>query len=417
MSSYHNLIRKNYGRRIIAADVTASNDTFETGINNNDLIIGPSGSGKTGGYQVPNLQCPTESMIISDTKGAMHRMFKDSLEKQGYKVHVLDFVEPENSTCGYDPLMYVRWNKRGEYSLKDVKTIVRAMMPTTNSKDPYWDMSGRRYVTMLICAALEFLRKEDRNMVGVLKLHRHFCETKFQGMLNSWYQKAEKGNFKGLYEQMKPMENVERTLGCILDVASNALDIFDGADMRLIFQDNKPLDLAELGRRKTVLFINNSDIDRSCDSMINILYTQCFQRLFMEAGKQDDLRLKVPVRIIMDDFASGTIIEDFDKIISVIRSRDISVSIIIQSLSQLNSLYGDDKAKTILNNCSHKLYLGGCDLDTIEYVARLSNEPSHKVASLDRSKAYLMVEGKSPRLVNRMQPYAKVSNMDSENDK
>ena len=408
----NNLIQKDYGKRIIAQGVMASNDTFETGINNNDLIIGPSGSGKTGGYQVPNLQNPTDSMIISDTKGAMSKMFKKSLLEKGYQVHILDFVKAENSTCGYNPLMFIRRTANGGYSLKDVKTIVNAMMPTTNSKDPYWDMSARRYVTMLICGVMEHVRPAEKDMVTVLKLHKHFCEKKFESLFKDWYARDSRSEFAGYYEQLKPLENTDRTLGCILDVASNALDNFGGDEMKRIFQNGKAYDLAELGKRKTVLFLNTSDIDRSTDAIVNILYTQCFQRLFEEAGKQDDLRLKVPVRIVMDDFASGTVMEDFDKIISVIRSRDISVSIIIQSLSQLESLYGQDKARTILNNCSHKLYLGGCDLDTIDYVSRLSNEPQHKVASLARDKAYLMVEGKAPRIVDRMKPYSNMDDVD-----
>ena len=93
--------------RILAKGVVVSNDTRITGLNNNDIIIGTSGCGKTGGYVIPNIQNLTGSLIVSDTKGQLYRMFKDELEAKGYKVYILDFVNPLNS-CGYNPLCGIR---------------------------------------------------------------------------------------------------------------------------------------------------------------------------------------------------------------------------------------------------------------------------------------------------------------------
>ena len=98
-----NNTKKFYGFRCIGATERINNDTFVTGQNNHDMIIGPSGSGKTGGYVVPNLQNPFESLIVVDTKGSLCKKFRSSLIQKGFKVDVLDFVNPEKSTCGFNP--------------------------------------------------------------------------------------------------------------------------------------------------------------------------------------------------------------------------------------------------------------------------------------------------------------------------
>lgn len=108
----------------------------------------------------------------------------------------------------------------------------------------------------------------------------------------------------------------------------------------------------------------------------------------------------------MDDFTSGAPIKNFDNIISVIRSRDISVSLIIQSLSQLNSRYGNDEAKTILNNCDHILYLGSNDIDTLRYMSSRLNVAEHIVERLPKEKAYLFSSGKGGKMIDKMPPYS-----------
>lgn len=140
-----------------------------------------------------------------------------------------------------------------------------------------------------------------------------------------------------------------------------------------------------------------------------MFYTQALQLLCSEADKNHDGRLKVPVRIIMDDFASGTRIPNFDKVISVIRSRDISVSIILQSLTQLESLYSHAEALTIINNCDHLLFLGSNDVETAEYLSyRLCKMPE-TILSLSRDKAMLVTSGEKARIVDKVKPYSTIS--------
>ena len=119
-----------------------------------------------------------------------------------------------------------------------------------------------------------------------------------------------------------------------------------------------------------VVFVNVSDTDRTFDPLVNTFYTQALHCLCKEADGNPDGRLKVPVRIILDDFANNVYIPHFDKLISVIRSRELSVSVILQSISQLETLYTSAQATTILNGCDHMLYLGGQDVKTADYISK-----------------------------------------------
>ena len=130
------------------------------------------------------------------------------------------------------------------------------------------------------------------------------------------------------------------------------------------------------------------------------------QVLCSKADQMPKGRLKVPVRFILDDFAANAYIENFDKLISVIRSRNISTSVILQNMTQLYSMYSEAQASTILNNCDHILYLGGQDITTAEYIGKRSNKPEENILLMPADKAYLLVKGKRGEMVDKITPYA-----------
>lgn len=156
--------------RYLADGIAVSNDTRKTGLNNNDMIIGSSGSGKTGGYVIPNLQNITGSMVVSDTKGQLHRMFSDELKAKGYSVYTLDFVDPLSS-CGYNPLSGIRRYDNGKYCEQDIISLATTIMPTLDKEEPFWEMAAAGYIAFLIAFCLETLVPEEQNMISVCKLH------------------------------------------------------------------------------------------------------------------------------------------------------------------------------------------------------------------------------------------------------
>ena len=399
-------VEKIYGFRCLGATERVSNDTFVTGQNNHDMIVGPSGSGKTGGYVVPNLQDPFESLLVIDTKSSLCRKFGRPLAEKGFKVHILDFVNPEKSTCGYDPLSYIRVDKDGDVSQKDIMSLSTLMVPQMDEKDPYWSQSARKYISMLIAYVMEILPEKDRNMRAVVDIHKECCCGNMKKIFGETSIDCPDTMFSGMYKMVEPLRESDRTWACVTDFASVALAPFDVKEMDEIFVKKEAFDFKQLGEEKSVLFINISDIDRTYDTVLNVIYSQGLNNLIDLADENEDGRLNVPVRFIMDDFTSGAPIENFDNIISVIRSRDISVSLIIQSLSQLNSRYGRDEAKTILNNCDHILYLGSNDIDTLRYMSSRLNVAEHIVERLPKEKAYLFSSGKGAKMIDKMPPYS-----------
>lgn len=405
---------KNYGSRLLAKGIEVSNNTFETNMNNNDLIFGISGCGKTGGYIVPMLQNPTESMVVVDTKNNLVKMFSESLREKGYKVHLIDFVDPKRSTCGYNPLAYLGKNGRKGFSEKDLRSLAHAFVPELHGDDPYWCSAARRYITMLFSYVLNRLPKRQHNLKSAIQLHSSICSDakavreELEHVFEELPADRSPGEifFENICRQTFGLMDADRTWSCVLDFAGTALSVYDAEEFQYILSKKKTFDLSMLGREKTVVFLNTSDMDRTYDNLVNLFYIQMFQKLEVEAAKNQDGRLQVPVRVVLDDFASGVMIDDFDKIISVIRSRDISVSLIIQSLSQLDSLYGVGKARTIINCCDHLLFFGGNDISTLDYMAHRVNKPASRIGLMPRDKMYLLTTGEPAVLVDKIPPYS-----------
>lgn len=392
------------GERIFAPGVSVSNDTRQTGLNNNDLVIGGSGSGKTGGYIYHLLLNPYGSMIVSDTKGLLHRIFAEHLKSRGYKVHVLDFVNPEKS-IGYNPLSYIRRNELDEPNEADIKKLATAIMPKLDSSEPFWEKAAIRYISILIGFILEDAPKEDQTMDSVCMIHQQMQRKGGQVIFEEWAEKHPDSYAARKYRQMMQSTKAEKMWSSIMEFANEALDIFDYREYYPIWAGEESVDIARLGHEKTVLFVNSSDNDASMHAVCDVFNTQAIQTLIAEADRMEDGRLPVPCRLILDDFAAAARIENFDNLISIIRSREISVSIIIQSLSQIKHMYSEQQANTILNNCAHVLYLAGKDQDTMRYIADYLNQTVHSVLRLPKDKAVYIEEGKLAQIVPKLIPY------------
>ena len=401
-----------YGKRCLGRGVYVSNDTWLTHLNNNDLIIGSTGSSKTGSIVHPQLKMLSgESIIVADSKNMLHRMFRSELEKKGYKVRVLDFVNPEQS-CVYNPLDYVRRYPDGSCNEVDIMKIARSLIPATmDGHEPFWAISGRSVLEFFIAYTISALPKEDHNMYTVSRLYRAFTREMGEGGFIDWIE-AHPGSFAAnRYTQIKNIQAADRTWSSILAFVNTALYPFDVAILHNIFEPkqrrkSEALRIEAIGKEKTVVFLNISDTDHSLDSLVNLFYTQALQTLVSEADKREDGRLAVPCRIIFDDFASGTVIPDFDKVISVIRSRDIWATICIQSMSQLQSLYSEAQSMTIQNNCDHIVYLGSNDLRSAEYIGTRAGRIPEEILAMDRRKEYYIEGGKKAALIEKVPAYS-----------
>lgn len=389
--------------RILAQNQFISNNTRETGLNNNDLIIGPTGSGKTRNYVKPNIMQANESMIIADTKGNLRREVGEFLRKKGYRVIDIDFADMEKSKCGYNPLDFIRYDtKKQKYKEQDILTISNCLSPVMNDNDPFWDRAGQMYLESIIAYVLECLPKQEQNLLSVNRLLGLMGEPTFDKL----FMELESINPDSFaikrYQMIKNNQKAERMDASIKGVLAEKINplCFDGA--KNLFCNKCKINFTDLGRRKTAVFLTISDMERSMDRLVNLFYTQALQELCRSADRDYyDCRLKVPVRFILDDFATNAYIPDFDKIISVIRSREISVSLIIQSLSQLEAMYGEAKSKTIMNNCDNCLYLGGQDVDTAQYISMKANKTVQTILNMPLEEVFLFTRGREPKKVKK----------------
>ena len=346
--------------RILGKGQWISNDDIKSGLNNNDLIIGGTGSGKTGGYVIPNIRQANGNMVITDTKSILYKKLGKELEKQGYDVSILDFVNPERSDT-YNPLEYIRTvNHFGlaDYNHKDIISLSRVLVPTRIKHDPFWEESARTVMAFLIAFTLEALREEDHCMSSIVELYRQLGMENGKKRFEVWCMEHPNSFAAKKYAMFCGVMNVDRTWGCISQFLAEALEPFDFREMEYIF-----------GRTG--------------------------------AGKKINLY-----------------IEDFDKLISVIRSRNISVSVILQSLTQLQSMYSKEQADTIVTNCDHLLYLGGQDIETARYIGYRSNKTEDHILLMPIGKAYLIERGKLGIMVDRVPPYEiERQSFDKENQK
>ncbi len=400
--------------RILAKNQYANNNTWTTGINNNDLIIGPSGAGKTRSYVKPNLLQCNESVVVADTKGNLRKEIGPVMEKKGYKMVDLDFVNLAQSKWGYNPIEFIRYDKvTGKYNEQDIMTIANCLSPCDTKDDPFWDNAAKMLITCGICYMLDCLPENEHNLSTLCDLVGEMAPntddagmrqpSNFDRLMDEYITLNPESCGAKKYKMFRNVTSTDKTYGCILAFVAEKLDVFSFDGALALFNNPNKIDFESLSKKKTVVFLNISDTDRCMDRLTNLFYTQCFQSLCRVADNSKGCRLKVPVRIILDDFATNVQIPDFDKIISVIRSREIYASVILQSISQLESVYDKATSLTIVNNCDTCLYLGGQDVDTARLIGTKMNKTANTILNLPLGEAYLFSRGSEPKRVQKFE--------------
>lgn len=340
--------------------------------NLNVLVCGGSGAGKTRFYCKPNLmQCGDNSYVILDPKAEMLRDTGNLLEKMGYEVRVLDLINMEKSHC-YNPFVYLKTDNDVQ---KLVTNLFKSTMPKeSKSQDPFWDVSA----SMLLLALIFYLKyeapEEEQNFPMVMEMLRAGDideESNTPSPLDILFDKLEyeKPNHIALKYYRNYKSGASKTLKSIQITLASRLEKFNLESLSNIVKTDE-LDLSSIGEKKVALFALIPDNDTSFNFLVSILYTQLFQQLFYIADHKYGGRLPNPVHFIMDEFANVSLPDDFDKILSVMRSRGVSVSIILQNLAQLKALF-EKQWESIVGNCDTFLYLGGNEQSTHKYVSEL----------------------------------------------
>ena len=292
-------------------------------------------------------------------------------------------------------------------------SISKILCPQLDKTELIWDQCAQGYVSFLISYCLEAEDPEDHNMSMICELRRTFSQPNGQMLFADWVEAHPDSYASKKYHELMFNRTAEKMWSSVEGFVSSNFEVFNIREVAHIFEQKDGIDLNDLGNKKTVVFIHQSDTDRAFDNIVNLFQSQVLTTLCAQADKKPDGRLKIPVRMIMDDFASGSTIPDFDKVISVIRSRDISTSLIIQSLTQLETLYDHPTSTTIINNCDNILFLGGQDKDTAEYIAYRAMKTPETILMMPRDSMYLIRSGEQARLVKKIAPYSTLEKKNS----
>ncbi len=397
---------KRYDSRILGKNSLWSNDSRETGLNSNILILGTSGCGKTGSILYHNLKLLKEqSAVICDSKGLLYGKFKDQLTKKGYNVQMINLVDPSRSTCGWNPVEYLT-DLKGNISAKSVLKFAETLLPIRiDDREPVWMQGAQTIWSMLTSWCIEGFPEEDHNINAILKLYHSFTTDAGMAALAKWSDENPDTICATKYSEFKANLEATKMTASYFGFINGMCNSLSLPELNDIFGRKECIDLRSIGKTKTALFVVTPDTDHTMDAISSLLYAQIIQQNIMEADSTEEGRVAVPINLFLDDFANATI-PDFDMTISVTRSRDIGITVMIQSLSQLNSKYGKESANTIVNNMDTIVFLGNNDISTAEYIATRASKTTNSILCMDRRKEYILVSGEQARLVDKLAPYS-----------
>lgn len=373
--------------KILTQNVSVGLDGRRHRRNLNTLVCGGSGAGKTRFFAKPNLCQANSSYVVLDPKGELLRDTGNLLSAKGYDIKVLDLINMEKSHC-YNPFVYLR-------SDNDIQRLVTNLFKNTTpkgsqSQDPFWDQAA----TMLLLALIFYLHyeapPEEQNFPMVMEMIRagevREDDETYKSALDILFERLEMRNPEhiALKYYRSYHSGSGKTLKSIQITLISRLEKFNLESLASITQ-NDELELWSIGEKKTAVFAIIPDNDSSFSFLVGMLYTQLFQQLYYQADVIHGGRLPVHVHFLMDEFANVALPDEFDKLLSTMRSREISVSIIIQNLAQLKALF-EKQWESIVGNCDEFLYLGGNEQSTHEYVSKLLGKETIDTNTYGQSK-------------------------------
>ena len=355
--------------------------------NKNVVVIGGSGSGKTRFFVKPNLMQLHSSYVLTDPKGTVLIECGKLLQRAGYRIKVLNTINFKKS-MHYNPFVYIR-------SEKDILKLVNTLIANTKgegekSAEDFWVKAER----LLYCALVGYIwyeaPAEEMNFITLLELinasEAREDDEEYQSPVDLLFADLEERDpdHFAVKQYRKYKLAAGKTLKSIQITLVSRLEKFNLESLAGMTQTDE-MELWSLGEKKTAIFAVIPDNDSSFNFIVGMLYTQLFQQLYYQADVVHGGRLPVHVHFVMDEFANVALPDEFDKLLATMRSREISVSIIIQNLAQLKALF-EKQWESIVGNCDEFLYLGGNEQSTHEYVSKLLGKETIDTNTYGQSK-------------------------------
>ena len=385
---------------LLARGVSMGTDAWETRVNNNVLVLGPSGSGKTRGHLMPNVLQMGSSFLVVDVKGSLYDELGPVLRAHGYRVESLDLTEPARSTVGYDPLDYVRFGN-GVPNTLDILEVAGIICPLQKSDDPYWDHAAANIGAACIAFVLERLPASQRTFASALHLADHIDEEAVKRLFLQLEETAPNSKACDLGRRIYANECAERMFASTVAVMQQHVTPLIQDEVVQLFARPDRVDLTMLGRERSALFVVVDDLDKTLSPLVTTLVGQAIRVLFDLADSLPGRRLARPVRLMLDDFANLRI-NDIDDVLAVARSRELWVTIICQTVTQLQSIYGEAKTASIVGNCDAQVLLGSQDYETARYFSFYADVPASTLLHTPLEKSWLFVRGQRARMAEKL---------------
>lgn len=360
---------------------------FEADRNKNIVVVGGSGSGKTFSEIKPSLMQLHSSYVITDPKGTILPETGFMLKKNGFRLGAFNTIDFSKS-LHYNPLAYIRKEK-------DILKVVNVLMENTNGEgagagDKFWKDCEKLLYTSFIAYLWYEAPPEDQNIPMMIEM-LEMCKVKeddedYQSPIDIMFEdlEQEKPNCLAVKQYKKFKAAAGKTLKSILISCAARLAPFDIDELQEIMRYDE-LELDRLGDRKTALFVIMSDTDSTYSFLIAMIMYQMFNLLCEKADNEYGGKLPFQVRCLLDEFANIGKIPDFHRLISTIRSRNISCMIILQSLTQIASIYKDD-AETIIDCCDTLVFLGGKSTKTTKQISEMIGKTTIDTQNINESK-------------------------------
>ncbi len=386
---------------ILGENACFDTDPIKTGLNANVLCVGSPGTGKTRYIVEPTLTCANEdNLVVTCTKRRIHDEYAPILKKKGYRVLTLDMTRPKDSDIAYDPLQFVE-------SFNDIKALAEMVVMADPRKksamntDPYWDQSA----ISLLCAEITYviMSVDDPKFSDILQFHNRISfsndsDASISTTVDEVFLKlALKDPDNFAVTSWRTFSNLpRRTAGSVISTLSAAMEQIFSPDIIELISSKPCIDFNGFSEQKGALFLITSPVAASTSAFTNLFYGQLFKSLFEMAEKEPDGVLKRHVRVIADDFATGGKVVNFAENISIMREKGVSFMAMIQSQSQLSSIYGEDDETTIINGFDTYVYLGGMDIKTCKDISVRIDKPLAEVLSMEVGKEFIFRRGSKP---------------------
>lgn len=398
----------NTNNRQITEHIYMSMDERVTGLNNNIMIVGGSGAGKTFRVARPLLRQMTGSYVVTDPKGELVKKEGRYLEERGYEVQVINMINRAGmkKSTRFNFFPYIR----DENDIQKVSTNIMAnTAPKDNkSKDPFFDGAAGMLLTALIAYVFENYKdlpsKMNLEMVMKLLAMADFTldpetyskkESELDKLFNEFEQKENRRIMQekrmgkkpksmsiAIYNYNSVMRSAPDTVRSIVVTLDERLHALHSDELLELLSEDE-IHIEELGlgvnydgKTKKAIFLVIPDNDTTFNFVVGMFYTILFQRLYEVADTICGGTLPISVTMLMEEFANIAFPDDFDKIPSTIRSRNMNVVISLQNMAQIKEKF-EKIWESIVGNCDTFIYLGGNEQSTHKYVSELMDKGTY----------------------------------------